>query len=154
MKILNATLIAATLGTVGALQIRVSAVPAAEAASAPCENLATLALPHAKVESAQTVAAGAFVAPSAGRGREGAAGRGAPGRGGAPVNPYANLPAFCRVMATLTPSADSDIKAEVWLPASGWNGKYEAVGGGGWAGAISYPAMAAAVASGYATSST
>src|SRR5262249_34765412 len=80
-------------------------------------------------------------------------GGGGAGRGAA-ANPYANVPAFCRVRATLPPSADSDMKAEVWLPAAGWNGKYEAVGGGGWAGAISYPAMAAAVAAGYATSST
>src|SRR5262249_54035718 len=35
---------------------------------------------------------------------------------------------FCRVAATLRPSKDSDIKIEVWLPASGWNGKLLAVG--------------------------
>jgi len=64
------------------------------------------------------------------------------------------LPAFCRVAATLTPTSDSDIKIEVWLPASGWNGKFQAVGNGGWAGMISYAAMAAALARGYATSST
>jgi hypothetical protein len=52
------------------------------------------------------------------------------------------LPAYCRVLATLKPSADSDIKIEVWLPiGAAWNGKYEAVGGGGWAGVISYPAL-------------
>ena len=56
--------------------------------------------------------------------------------------------------ATLTPSSDSDIKIEVWLPAEGWNGKYQAVGNGGWAGVISYPAMANALREGYATSST
>jgi feruloyl esterase len=106
----------------------------------PCEKLASLSLPNAKIDSAQTVAAGAFVPP---------AGLGA--RGG---NPYANLPAFCRVTATLTPSSDSDIKTEIWLPASGWNGKYEAVGNGGWAGTISYTALAAAVAAGYAGAST
>src|SRR5580765_8549062 len=43
-----------------------------------------------------------------------------------------DLPASCRVSATLTPSSDSNIKIEVWLPASGWNGKFEAVGNGGW----------------------
>jgi feruloyl esterase len=118
----------------------------APAAAATCDSLASLALPHAKVDTAQSVAAGAFVAPVV-------AGRGAGGRGAA-TNPYANTPAFCRVTATLTPSSDSDIKAEVWLPAAGWNGKYQAVGGGGWAGAISYPALAAAVAAGYATAST
>src|SRR6202790_45746 len=65
------------------------------------------------------------------------------------------LPSYCRVAATLTPTSDSDIKMEVWLPASvAWNGKFEAVGGGGWAGVISYPAMATALQDGYATSST
>ena len=66
----------------------------------------------------------------------------------------ADLPAFCRVAVTLTPSADSDIKIEVWMPASGWSGKFQAVGNGGWAGTISYPAMARALARGYATTST
>ena len=109
-------------------------------AATPCDKLAGLALPNAKIDSAHIVAAGAFVPP---------AGLGA--RGG---NPYANLPVFCRVTATLTPSKDSDIKTEIWLPASGWNGKYQAVGNGGWAGTIPYPAMAAALASGYATAGT
>ena len=47
------------------------------------------------------------------------------------------MPAFCRVAATLKPTSDSDIKMEVWMPESGWNGKFQAVGNGGWAGAIS-----------------
>jgi len=66
----------------------------------------------------------------------------------------ADLPAFCRVAATLTPSADSDIKIEVWLPTANWNGKFQAVGNGAWNGAIGYPAMADALRRGYATSST
>jgi len=60
----------------------------------------------------------------------------------------------CKVAATLRPSADSDIKIEVWLPISGWNGKYQAVGNGGWSGAIATPALAKAVGNGYAASST
>ena len=56
--------------------------------------------------------------------------------------------------ATLTPSSDSDIKVEVWLPTSGWNGKFQAVGNGGWAGVISYAALAEGVKAGYATAST
>ncbi len=124
------------------------------AAAASCESLASLALPHAKIDAVQAVAHGTFVPPGGrGAGADPAVERAAAGRGAA-ANPYANTPAFCRVTATLTPSSDSDIKAEVWLPASGWNGKYQAVGGGGWAGVISYPAMAAAVAGGYATAST
>jgi feruloyl esterase len=65
-----------------------------------------------------------------------------------------NLPAFCRIAATLMPSADSDIKIEVWMPTSGWNGKFEAVGNGGWSGAINYGGMANAIRSGYASAST
>jgi feruloyl esterase len=147
MKLVHAAFAAVTLAIVAAVYVPSSAASSPLAAPASCDSLASLALPHARVESAQLVAQGAFVAP-AGGGREGAAGR------GAAVNPYAKTPAFCRVSATLTPTSDSDIKAEVWLPASTWNGKYQAVGGGGWAGVISYPAMAAAVAGGYATAST
>jgi feruloyl esterase len=99
-----------------------------------------MSLTKAKVTSASGVAAGAFVPPGGG-------GRG--GRGS-----YASLPAFCRVTATLTPSSDSDIKVELWLPESGWNGKFEAVGNGGWAGSIPYPAIAAAMQAGYAAAGT
>ena len=112
----------------------------AQAATA-CEQLASLALPNAKISSAQVVAAGAFVPPT-----------GAGARGGA--NVYASLPAFCRITATLTPTSDSDIKTEIWLPATAWNGKFLAVGNGGWAGAIPYAAIAAAVAAGYAGAGT
>src|SRR5262245_50199641 len=100
-------------------------------AATPCDSLINTKLTNAKITSAAVVAAGAFVPP-------GAAGRGGGG--------FANLPSFCRVTATLTPSSDSDIKVELWLPQTGWNGKFEAVGNGGWAGTIPYPAIAAALA--------
>ena len=87
---------------------------------------------------AQSIAAGAF----------------SPSSGGGGGQAYRTLPAFCRVAATIAPTSDSDIKVEVWLPASGWNGKYQAVGNGGWAGIITYGAMARALRDGYATSST
>src|SRR5579872_6598722 len=70
------------------------------------------------------------------------------------VETVSGNPAYCRVAATLKPSSDSDIKIEVWMPASGWNGKFQAVGNGGWAGTISYAAMAQALARRYATTST
>ena len=89
---------------------------------------------------AQSVAAGAFTPP----------GPAAPGGAQA----FSTLPAFCRVAATLAPTSDSDIKIEVWLPATGWNRKLQAVGNGGWAGTISYSAMAEALRRGYATAST
>ncbi len=110
--------------------------------AATCESLTSLSMPNATVTVAQTVAAGAFTQPG---------GRG--GRAGGP-NPYATLPAFCRVAATLKPTSQSDIKMEVWLPSSGWNGKLQVVGNGAWAGSVSYAAMATALAAGYATAST
>src|SRR5436309_1192961 len=109
-------------------------------AATPCENLASLRVPDTTITIAQSVAAGAFVPPSAPGGRGGGPGQTA----------FKDLAAFCRVAATLRPSRDSDIKIEVWLPASGWNGKFEAVGNGGWSGAISFPQLAAAVQRGYA----
>ena len=42
----------------------------------------------------------------------------------------------CRVAATLKPSSDSEIKMEVWMPVSNWNGKYQAVGNGAFNGNI------------------
>src|ERR1700736_6660562 len=113
-------------------------------ATASCESLASLTLPHTTITNAQAVEAGAFAAPTAAGGTPPAAA----------AQAFGNLPAFCRVAATLKPSSDSDIKIEVWMPASGWNGKFEAVGNGGWAGTISYAQLATALRRGYATAST
>ncbi len=113
----------------------------ASASAAPCADLATLALPQTTVTTAGVVPAGAFTLPAGG------------GRGGGAAA-FARLPEFCRVAATLAPSADSDIKIEVWLPTSGWNGKFQAVGNGGWAGSITYTALGQALAAGYAAAST
>ena len=112
------------------------------AAAAPCERLAHLSLPNTRITSAADVAAGAFALPAPANAQGGA---------GPSGSPFAHLPAFCRVTATLTPSSDSDIKIEVWLPASGWNSKLQSVGNGGWAGIISYAALARGVAEGYAS---
>ena len=115
--------------------------PTTNVYAASCEAVAALLLPNAKVTVAEPVGPGAF-SPSGAAAPAGAA------------RVFARLPAFCRVTATLTPSSDSEIKIEVWLPASNWNGKFQAVGNGGWTGSIPYPAMAAAVAAGYATAGT
>jgi feruloyl esterase len=108
------------------------------ASAATCEELAALKLPDTTITMAQTVAAGAFTQPG--------------GRGGGAQ--FADLPAFCRVAATLTPSKESDIRIEVWLPAMGWNGKFQAVGNGGWNGNIDANALANGLRRGYATAST
>jgi feruloyl esterase len=54
----------------------------------------------------------------------------------------------------LHPTPDSNIGVEVWLPATGWNGKYLAVGSGGWGGSIGYGALASGLRRGYAVSAT
>lgn len=132
---------------------------AGPAAAATCEELTALKLPNTTITAVQVVPAGGFTPPAPpnanrGGGAGAAAGRGAAPAGNPAVAVYQSLPSFCRVEATLTPSSDSDIKIEVWLPTAGWNGKFQGVGNGGWAGSISYPALAAAVSAGYAAAST
>ncbi len=62
---------------------------------------------------------------------------------------------FCRVIGLVTPTTDSHIGFEVWLPPmSQWNGKFRGEGSGGSAGAISPGPMRDALLSGYATMST
>jgi feruloyl esterase len=107
-----------------------------------CEDLASVKLPNAAIAAASVVGAGQFAVPRGqGADMQGPFGRDAQS---------AQLPAFCRVQITVQPA----IKVEVWMPTSGWNHKFEAVGNGGKAGSISYAAMATALRAGYATSST
>jgi len=64
-----------------------------------CGSLAGLVLPDTTITAAEPVAAGTYTAPDG--------------------EVFANLPAFCRIAATLTPTSDSNIKIEVWMPYSG-----------------------------------
>src|SRR5262249_4904160 len=98
----------------------------AAASGATWGSLKSLSLPQTTITMAQTVAPGAFIPPAAGRAAGGRAANG----GAVATSPFKDLPAFCRVAATLTPTSDSDIRIEVWLPASNWNGKFQAVGNG------------------------
>src|SRR5215470_12383873 len=105
----------------GSLLVMALAI-APRAQGATCESLANLSLPNSTITIAQSVPAGSFTTPFNAT--------------------LINLPAFCRVAATLKPSSDSAIKIEVWLPASvnrpplptaaegggGWNNKLLAVG--------------------------
>jgi Tannase and feruloyl esterase len=107
-----------------------------------CEGLAQgLGISDGKITSAEVVAAGAFVQPGLKPDEK-------------PPAVYATTPAFCRVTATLAPTSDSDIKVEVWMPLTGWNGKFRGQGNGGFAGRIDYEALAAAVSNGYASGAT
>src|ERR1700744_5958512 len=99
-----------------------------------CEALSKLQLPHTTISVAELRPAGDFAAPGAGT--------------------MKGLPAFCRVAGSIKPSADSDIRFEVWLPAAGWNQKFQGVGNGGFAGQINFGGLADAVKHNYATAST
>ncbi len=103
---------------------------------ATCASLAQLSLPATTITSAQAVPAGSFTPPKS--------------------QPIANLPAFCRVTGFIQPSSDSHVEFEVWLPASGWNGKLQGVGNGGFAGSIDYDGagLSGAVSRGYAAAAT
>jgi feruloyl esterase len=116
---------------------------AAPAGATTCESLAALSLPHTTITLAKSVPAGEFTPPPPPN----------PPRGYSPT-PLKNLPGFCRVAATAGPSSDSVIKFEVWMPAANWNGKFQGVGNGGWAGNISYGALGVALQHHYATAST
>lgn len=114
------------------------------AAAKDCAQLAGAALPQGKVTAATLVPAGEFkLAPTAGGPPPGVA-----------ASSFKTLPAFCRIEATLTPTPDSDIKVEVWMPASGWNGKFVGIGNGVWAGSISYFQLGEPLSRGYAVAAT
>ncbi len=111
-------------------------------AQSPCDKLKTLSLPDTSISAVEYVPAGPYNAPSL------------PGAPAPKAQAAIPLPAYCRVALVLTPSKDSHIESEVWVPTDEWNGKLQVVGNGGWAGTISFPAMAAALREGYATAST
>jgi len=107
-------------------------------AAQSCEKLASLKLAHTTITSAVIVPAGPFKLPP-----------GPPG-----TLESVDLPAFCRVSGIIAPTSDSEIKFEVWLPVAAWNGNFQQVGNGGFAGSIVYPALGRALQDGYASAST
>jgi feruloyl esterase len=109
-------------------------IGATQAAATSCAGLARLALPDTTITAAEPVAAGTYTAPDG--------------------EVFSNLPAFCRVAATLTPTSDSDIKIEVWLPYSSWKGRYVGTGNGGIGGHIIYTSLAHFLQLNYAAANT
>ena len=100
-----------------------------------CAALATQSLEHTTIKTAQAVTGGSFAPPGS-------------------TNPLANLPPFCRVAGVITPTKESEIVFEVWLPLEKWNGRFTGVGNGGWAGFIAYGALAEQIRRGNASAST
>jgi feruloyl esterase len=130
--------LAFTLGLATTVAAGATLPQASTAAPQSCAGLLQLPLSNTLITSAQVVSAGAFTPSTASSG----------------PNTFVDLPAFCRVAATLRPTDDSAIEIEVWLPIAGWNGKFLAMGSGGWGGAIDYQGLNYALSRGYATSAT
>ena len=100
-----------------------------------CTALANTPLPATSITAAESITAGTFTPPGS-------------------TNAMSNLPPFCRIAGTIKPTAESDIRFEVWLPLENWNGKYAQVGNGGWAGVVSYGQLPEQLRRGYAVAST
>ena len=107
---------------------------ATPAAAATCASLAGLALPDTTITAVQSVAAGTYIAPNG--------------------QVFTDLPGFCRIAATLTPTSDSNINIEVWMPFSTWNGRYLGLGNGGFGGVIQYGVLARYLPLNYAIAQT
>ena len=128
--------LSALVGSIGPFLFAIS--PAA-AASSNCESLRSVSIPNVTISAADVVTP---PPPPTGRGARGAPTAG-PGSGtgrAAPIGPPPPgpppLPEYCRVRLLLTPTSDSKINAELWLPTTSWNGRFMAVGNGGFGGAI------------------
>ena len=108
---------------------------ASPATALTCSQLATsFHRPNTTITTAQTVPAGTFTTPAG--------------------QSITGLPQFCRVAGFTTPTSDSHINFEVWVPQSGWNLKYLQAGCGGFCGSISYGSMAEPLRRGYAVAAT
>ena len=110
-------------------------------AAKSCESLLSMSLVHGTVTGAQIEASGIFIPYRS-------------GEAAASKEEYSGLPSFCRIDAKLNPSADSDIRIEVWLPEKNWNGKIVESGNGGFSPALGYSAMADALKKGFAATSS
>jgi tannase/feruloyl esterase len=116
-----------------------SPTPPVGAGTEPCGDLSGTSLTSGSILSASVVEAGRFVPPA---------------RVVLSPEVLKALPAFCRVTARMTPSSDSAIHIEVWLPVNRWNQRLQAVGDGALAGFIPYALMAPGLAEGYAVTGT
>ncbi len=101
------------------------AAAAGAARAATCESLTGLSLPQVTIKSATS------------------------------SNPtFPTAPAFCRVIGTATPTANSAVGFEVWMPLASWNGKLAGVGSGGSAGSIATSSLLVALLRNYAAMAT
>jgi feruloyl esterase len=117
--------------------------PVRVGAQQSCDSLTSLKIPNATITSAESIKPPPDLVLPIPAGPAGPGGK-----------LDVSVP-LCRVIAFSSPTSDSHISFELWLPpATTWNGKFEAVGNGGFIGQIGYGALATALRRGYATAST
>lgn len=129
-------------GGMGAAAAQTKPVPVAVQSDA-CGKLGALRLKDVTITAATSLAKDAPVTNSGL----------SPMFGNAPVVGKAPA-AMCRVVGRIRPTPASDIGFEVWLPASGWDGRLHGIGIGGFAGAIDYYTLAQGIRAGQATVAT
>jgi Tannase and feruloyl esterase len=137
--------VAAGIAPQGSLDVAAAqpSAPAVAKSGDSCARLGALHLKDVTISLATSIAKDAPV-PNSGL---------SPMFGNAPVVGKAPA-AMCRVVGHIRPTPASDIGFEVWLPASGWDGRLHGIGIGGFAGAIDYFTLAQGVRAGQATVAT
>jgi feruloyl esterase len=114
------------------------AIPAA--AQQSCESLASIKIPNVTITSAKAGEPG-FELPAQSVMMQ--------------VPPKKVTAPFCRIQAFSTPSSDSHIGIEVWLPAAAnWNGRFLAAGNPGFIGGLSSSGLAGNMERGYVSAGT
>jgi len=119
-----------TRGSIGlALALGLTAVSGVSQAAVDCTGLAAV------TSEASTMTSATVVTPPA------------------TINGVAVTVPMCRVQGTARPTSDSEIKFEVWLPATAaaWTGRMKVNGTGGYAGATPYARLGQDIGDGFVT---
>src|SRR6478672_8931555 len=111
-RMIRAAAFAGVCAIVVALHVTQTITARAGQSPARCDRgrLDSLDVPGVAIQTADTVAAGAFTPPRSN-------------------TSFAQTPAFCRVQATVSSTPDSRVAFEVWIPEK-WNGKIVVTGNG------------------------
>jgi hypothetical protein len=103
-----------------------------------CENLRNLRLDHIALVAVRTVPAGREIQWKT-----------------ALIGiPFIKVPPSCRITAISTPTPDSRINIEIWMPLDRWNGRFQGIGNGGFAGSIDTLTLALVLGKGYVGAAT
>ncbi|MFF7953370.1 tannase/feruloyl esterase family alpha/beta hydrolase [Streptomyces griseorubiginosus] len=137
------------------LTVLAAGVPLAAAVYLPTASAETkdASAPTASACSAPTVAApaGTEVESVTALAREGGTIAGTGVLGGS----VSAVPAYCEVTVTLTHPRDNDhAKVRTWLPVTGWNGRFQGLGGAAYLAGDNNVGLGTAVKNGYAAVST